>query len=111
LRQIGGDHGAIEREQAQAHAGEDPLPGSAATVHGADISSAGTPVISFTAMMAARRHREKQSNEVIDPFRSDLPIAAVNNQIGSRHDLFPSVIANRSQLEERTPQMPLNGIV
>jgi hypothetical protein len=61
--------------------------------------------------MAARRHRDKESNEVIDPFRSDWPIAALDNQIGSRHDLFPSVIANRSQLEERTPQMPLNGTV
>jgi hypothetical protein len=61
--------------------------------------------------MAARCHREKESNEVNDPFRSDWPIAALDNKIGSQHDLFPSVIANRSQLEERTPQIPLNGIV
>jgi hypothetical protein len=61
--------------------------------------------------LAARRHQEKESNQVIHPFRSDWPIPAVDNEIGSRHDLFPSVIANRSQLEERTAQMPLNAIV
>jgi hypothetical protein len=71
------------------------------------------PAIAFviTAIMAVPRHREKESNQVIDPFRSDWLIPAVDNEIGSRHDLFPSVIANRSQLEEPTAQMPLNAIV
>jgi hypothetical protein len=44
---VGGDSRAIEREQAQAHARDYALPGSAASVHRTNISSASIPAISF----------------------------------------------------------------
>jgi hypothetical protein len=47
----------------------------------------------------------------IDPAGPDLPFVAVKSQIKRRRVSFPSVIASRSQLEERTPEMLLNGIL
>jgi hypothetical protein len=75
-----------------------------------DISSASIPAVSFviTAIMPVRRH---PGNEAIDFVRPELPIVVVKSQIKRGRLSFPSVIANRSQLEERTPRMRLNGIV
>jgi hypothetical protein len=94
-----------ERKQAQADAGKYAVQGSAA-VHRVDISSASIPAISFviTAIIPARN---RPKNEV----RSGLPIVAVKSQIEIGHNSFPSPIANHSQLQERTQEMLLNGIV
>jgi hypothetical protein len=71
-----------------------------------DNSSASIPAISLviTAMIPARHH---PGNEV----RSELSIVAVKNQIETGHISFPSFIANHSQLQQRTQEMLLNGIV
>jgi hypothetical protein len=94
----------IEREQAQADAGKYALQRRAA-VHRVDISSASIPAISFviTAIIWARNH---PASEV----RSELPIAAVKGQIETGHSSFPRLIANHSQLQQRTQGMLLNGI-
>jgi len=70
-----------------------------------DISSASIPAISFviTAIISARNH---PGSEV----RSELPIAAVKGQIETGHSSFPRLIANHSQLQQRTQGMLLNGI-
>jgi hypothetical protein len=65
-------------EQAQAHAGEYELPGSATAFH-ADISSASIPAVSFvmTANTPVCSYQRNQTNSSIPAVRSDLPIAAV----------------------------------
>jgi hypothetical protein len=98
---------AIDGEQAQAHARNQALPGSAVAVHRVDISSANIPAVSFviTAILPTRRHRR---NEAVRP---DFPIGAVKSYIkGTRH-LFLAIIANHYQLQEGARQMLPNGIV
>jgi hypothetical protein len=72
-----------------------------------DIASASIPAVSslITAIMPARCH---QGNAAV---RSALLALAVKSQIKPRRNSFPSVIANHSQLEERTPMFQLNGNV
>jgi hypothetical protein len=78
----------------------------AAAVHRADISGANIPAVSLviTAIMPACCH---QGNQAV----GSLPIVAVKSQIKGRAHSFPSLIANHSQLQQRTPEMLLNGIV
>ena len=54
-RQVRGECGAVEREQAQAHARDYALPGSAAAVHRVDVSSANIPAVSFVTLQICRR--------------------------------------------------------
>jgi hypothetical protein len=60
--------------------------------------------------MAARGRPKKKSNDVIDPVCPDGPIPAINNKIGLQYDLFLSVIANHSQLQQGHARSLLNGI-
>jgi hypothetical protein len=55
--------------------------------------------------MPVRRH---PGNEALG---SELPVVAVKSRIMGRSNSFPSLIANHSQLQQRTRRMPLNGIV
>src|SRR5712692_9157778 len=63
---VGSHRGAIEHKHAQSDAPEDALPGSAAAAHGADISSASIPAVSFvmTATMPARGDQRNQRNPI-----------------------------------------------
>jgi hypothetical protein len=72
-----------------------------------DISSPNIPAVSFiiTSIMPACCHQRNQA------VRSELSTVTVKTGMEGRCHSFPSLIATHSQLEERTPEMPLNGIV
>jgi hypothetical protein len=60
--------------------------------------------------MPARCHQRNEMKPSILPGSIGSPIVAVKSQIKGRPHPFPSLIANHSQLEEITWDMPLDGI-
>src|SRR5229473_7077767 len=91
---VGGSRGAVDDEQAQAHTREYAHPGSAAADHGADISSAGIPAVSFVvpAIMPARYH---PSNEAVGPalWISRFPRSTSESKMKAR--FIPCIFAER----------------
>jgi hypothetical protein len=77
------------------------------------MSSASIPAISFVfkVVSPARGHQSNEMNPSIPPGSIGIPGVAVKSGIKGKHHRSPRLIANHSQLEERTPQILLIGIV
>jgi len=110
---VGRDSAAIKREQAQAHARQYILPGSAAAVHRVCISSANIPAVSFaiTADLPVRCHHRNRIKPWTPPRLQWIGRCSGKSQIKQRRNPFPIFIASNSQLQEGSDPMRLNGTV